>query len=149
MLPLPAPAPASMARVAADSSLPIHRSHCLQSHHSVVAPPPPPPPPRYGKFGYAFGRGSYNISREQYAAAVARVGGAALTAIAADFSWLAGEPMERLLQQYTSRGKGQGKHGGPGVTVQQALSLPPPPHATCATCAHDMCAFLLPYSFAC
>lgn len=66
---------------------------------------------RYGKFGYAFGRGSYNISREQYAAAVAHVGGAALKALEADFAWLPDEPMKELLQHYTSRG---GRGGGRG-----------------------------------
>lgn len=59
---------------------------------------------RYGKLGYAFGRGSYNISREQYAAAVAHVGSAPLDAIASDFAWLQGEPMQQLLQQYAGRG---------------------------------------------
>lgn len=59
---------------------------------------------RYGKVGYAFGRGSYNISRQQYEAAVARVMSAPLAAIARDFAWMRGEPMGRLLQHYTSRG---------------------------------------------
>jgi hypothetical protein len=59
---------------------------------------------RYGKLGYVFGRGSYNISSQQYAAAVAHVGSAPLDAIAADFSWLMGEPMQQLLQQYRNRG---------------------------------------------
>ena len=35
---------------------------------------------------------------------MSRVGGAALDALAADFSWLPGEPLEQLLQHYTSRG---------------------------------------------
>lgn len=60
---------------------------------------------RYGKFGYGFGRGSFNISREQYAAAVAAVWGAALSSIAADFDRLPPvEPMTLIIQQYNSPG---------------------------------------------
>jgi hypothetical protein len=60
---------------------------------------------RYGKFGYGFGRGSFNISREQYAAAVAAVWGAALSSIAADFDRLPPvEPMTLIIRQYNSPG---------------------------------------------
>lgn len=59
--------------------------------------------------GYAFGRGSYNISREQYEAAVARVTSAPLASIAQDFAWIPGEPMGQLLQHYTSRGEAEGR----------------------------------------
>jgi hypothetical protein len=55
--------------------------------------------------GYAFGRGSYNISRQQYEAAVSRVGSAPLDTLSADFAWLAGEPMQQLLRQYAGRGE--------------------------------------------
>lgn len=66
---------------------------------------------RYGKMGYGFGRGSYNITPQQYAAAVARVQNAPLSAIAADFAAVKqlGSSVHgtllAILQHYTARGK--------------------------------------------
>lgn len=94
---------------AADEHLsPHHTQHRSRTHHAL---PHIANNNRYGKMGYAFGRGSYNISQQQYAAAVARVRGAPLDSIAADFGWLQGEPMAQLLQHYTSRG-GCDRHVG-------------------------------------
>jgi hypothetical protein len=61
---------------------------------------------RYGKFGYGFGRGSYNITAQQYADAVAAVVSAPLAAISADFAaLLRQEPMAALLQHYSTAGR--------------------------------------------
>jgi hypothetical protein len=61
---------------------------------------------RYGKIGYGFGRGSYNISAQQYADAVAAVVSAPLASIAADFgALLRQEPMAALLQHYSAAGE--------------------------------------------
>jgi hypothetical protein len=67
---------------------------------------------RYGKIGYGFGRGSYNISAQQYADAVAAVVSAPLASIAADFgALLRQEPIAALLQHYSAAGEGEGQHG--------------------------------------
>jgi hypothetical protein len=67
---------------------------------------------RYGKFGYGFGRGSYNISAQQYADAVAAVVSAPLASIAADFAaLLRQEPMPALLQHYSTAGAARQQGG--------------------------------------
>eukprot|EP00775_Hariotina_reticulata_P006176 gene6176-6414_t len=83
----------------------------------------------YGKFGYGFGRGSFNISREQYAAAVAAVWGASLASIAADFARLGPlEPMGQIIQQYSSPGSKRGGAPHP-LTPRAAAALKSEPYA--------------------
>jgi hypothetical protein len=73
---------------------------------------------RYGKFGYGFGRGSYNISAQQYADAVAAVVSAPLASIAADFgALLRQEPMPALLQHYSAAGEVEGQAGFAFITT--------------------------------
>lgn len=64
--------------------------------------------------GYKFGRGSFNIKPEQYAAAVAAVQSTPLSAIAADFQAVQGMghcsdgTLQAILQHYTGRGERMG-----------------------------------------
>lgn len=87
--------------------------------------------------GYGFGRGSFNISPAQYAAAVTRVQNAPLSAITADFEAVKqfGRAVDgtllEILQHYTSRGT---SHNSVRGTLLQAVGQAMLTARFCVTC---------------